>query len=201
VLLRYRYDALVESVAVLLRPSARMPEMKGRLALPRVTGGVGHDFYYSVLRVWEEPPERFLSAGLGTLPLAPIARVARADVPAVVREMESRIAAASAADEEESSVWASTLILLGLRYEAAFGREVLKGVRKMRESTTYQDILREEGREEEARSLILRLGRKRFGEPPAAVESGIRAVTDLARLESLADRLLEVESWDDLLAE
>jgi hypothetical protein len=59
---------------------------------------------------------------------------------------------------------------------------------------------REEGRTEEARALVLRLGSKRFGAPDAQSQMALEAVTTLEALERLADRLLEVESWPELLA-
>ncbi len=77
----------------------------------------------------------------------------------------------------------------------------------MKESVTYQAILAEgeakgkaEGRAEEARRLILRQGTKRFGPPGASVEAAIVGIGSVERLELLAERLLEVESWDELLA-
>ena len=57
----------------------------------------------------------------------------------------------------------------------------------------------ERWRASEARSLILRLGTKRLGAAAAEVNAALEAA-DLARLEVLADRLLEVESWAELLA-
>ena len=49
------------------------------------------------------------------------------------------------------------------------------------------------------RALILRLGTKRFGEPDATIRSALETA-DLLLLEILVDRLLEVESWAELLA-
>lgn len=76
----------------------------------------------------------------------------------------------------------------------------------MRDSTAYQIILDEgraegeiRGRTEEARRLLLRLGRKRLGNPETTVEAAIRAITDLDRLELLAERLDEVAGWQELL--
>lgn len=80
----------------------------------------------------------------------------------------------------------------------------------MRESTAYQAILdegraegeikgRTEGRAEEARQLLLRLGRKKLGVPDAAVERAICALEDVERLEMLSERLLEVNTWQELL--
>jgi predicted transposase YdaD len=90
----------------------------------------------------------------------------------------------------------------------------------MRESVTYQAILREgrqegiivgreegimegriEGRIEGERRLLVRQGTKRFGVPDAATVTAIEAIEDLDRFEALGDRILDagIQSWDDLL--
>ena len=80
----------------------------------------------------------------------------------------------------------------------------------MKDSKTYQAII-EEGRVEgvaigeargEARgerNLILLIGGKRFGEPSTATLAQLEAIAIPAELERLAARLLEVESWSELL--
>lgn len=81
----------------------------------------------------------------------------------------------------------------------------------MRDSTTYQAILeegeaagqvqgREEGRAAEARNALLYLGTRRFGPPAAATEQAFSAVHDPDLLDSWLRRILDAESWDDLLA-
>jgi predicted transposase YdaD len=90
-------------------------------------------------------------------------------------------------------------MLMGLRYPDALAEHLLQGVRDMKESVTYQKIIRE-GREEEARALLLRLGRKRFGPPAPEAEAALAGVTAIERLEALSERLLDVESWEELLA-
>jgi len=77
----------------------------------------------------------------------------------------------------------------------------------MEESTTYQSILRkgelrgeERGRVKEACRLLLRTGVKRFGEADATVQRRVSALTDIDALERLCERVLEVSSWDELLA-
>jgi Domain of unknown function (DUF4351) len=74
----------------------------------------------------------------------------------------------------------------------------------MRDSTTYQAILKEgfqEGREEEARRLLLRQGTRKFGKPDAAIIAAIEAIHDIDRLESLTDRVVDATAgdWNDLL--
>ncbi|OWK36131.1 hypothetical protein FRUB_08694 [Fimbriiglobus ruber] len=76
----------------------------------------------------------------------------------------------------------------------------------MEESATYQAILaRGEARGEVKghlageRAMILRLGSKKFGSPSVAVAESLAAITDLARLEELGDRILDAAGWDELL--
>ena len=58
-----------------------------------------------------------------------------------------------------------------------------------------------EGAVNEARRMILRLGRVRFGEPDAVVRTALQGITDLERLERLGERLVTVSSWQELFAE
>jgi hypothetical protein len=57
------------------------------------------------------------------------------------------------------------------------------------------------GRAEEVRSLVLRLGAKRFGLVPPTIEAAVRAITDTdqERLKRISDRILEATDWNDLL--
>ena len=59
---------------------------------------------------------------------------------------------------------------------------------------------RTEGRVEEAQAMLLRFGSKRFGAPDAQSLIALEAIISLEALEQLADRLLEVESWQELLS-
>ena len=91
---------------------------------------------------------------------------------------------------------------MGLRYPKAFNAQLLRGVRRMKESVTYQAIMEEGealGRIAEARRALLRVGTKRLGAPPATVEESLAAIESVERLEALLDRVLEVETWNDLL--
>ena len=111
-------------------------------------------------------------------------------------------------------VWAATYILMGLRYSQELARELLRGVRSMKESVTYQAIL-EEGMAEgiargiaqgqskgaltEAKKLLILQGTERFGPPDALASASLDSINDLARLEELAVRLVNVDSWQALL--
>jgi len=69
----------------------------------------------------------------------------------------------------------------------------------MRESDTYQAIL-EEGERQGLHDALLRLGRKRFGEPDEAVRQAVLAIQDLEQLYRLSEDLLDVSTWQELLA-
>ena len=90
----------------------------------------------------------------------------------------------------------------------------------MKESVTYQKILREglakglvegraegrvegrvEGLVEGERRILRRQGTRRFGKPDTHIEAALDAIADLERLEQLSDRVLEVKTWDELLAQ
>ncbi len=80
----------------------------------------------------------------------------------------------------------------------------------MKESVTYQAILEEgraegeargeaRGKAEEARRILLLLGRDQFGAPPANVQAALDALDDVNRLEQLNVRLKHAASWQELL--
>jgi predicted transposase YdaD len=204
-LLEHRHGLLVRSAAVLLRPEADAAALTGqrRLAFP---GEEAYDaFRYQVLRVWQLAPEPLLRGGLGTLALAPISAVTKAELPGIIERMEARLEARQLRPHAED-VWSATYILLGLRYSRELARHLLRGVRSMKESVTYQAIL-EEGEEKgvlkgalaEARKIVLRQGRVRFGPPDAQAMAALERIADIERLEELSERLLSAASWQELL--
>jgi predicted transposase YdaD len=83
---------------------------------------------------------------------------------------------------------------------------MILGIRGIEESSVYQDIFAKgeakgliEGRTEEARQAVLQLGRKKLGQPDEGVRMRIAAIADVDRLNFLLERILDVESWDELL--
>ena len=160
-------------------------------------------FGYDVIRLWEIPAQNFLAGGLATLPLAPLAKVTKKELPLLIRQMEAKVSAEAQTPSEVRTFWASTYLLMGLRYSAGQIDTYLKGIQQLKESSTYQAILaegREEGREEGIRATIFRLGGKRFGTPSQTAVKMLSAVHSLETLEALSEKLLEVESWDELLS-
>jgi predicted transposase YdaD len=198
-LLEERHELPVDSVVVLLHPKANLRAISG--VYERRLPGEAEPylrFRYRVIRVWELPVETVLQAGLSVLPLAPISAVREDELPAVIARMKQRLDA----EPDLATVgelWTATKVLMGLRYEGPFIEQLLQGVRAMKESTTYQSIM-QEGRVEEARRILLRVGQDRFGDPPGPEQqSALDAITDAARLEELVVRAGHVASWSELL--
>jgi predicted transposase YdaD len=205
VLLTARHDLPVHSALMLLRPAADGPRVTGLVERGLPAQASYLTFRYQVVRLWEMPVESLLTAGAGTLPLAPLADVKQAELPGLIRQMESRLKSLKTADA--ALLWSASYILAGLRYSREFVQSLYRGVRAMKESSTYQAILEEgrsagltQGRVEEARDMLLRIGRKHLGEPDAGTMKSLEAIQDLQRLEKLAERLLEATSWPELFA-
>jgi hypothetical protein len=51
-----------------------------------------------------------------------------------------------------------------------------------------------------AKKIILRQGRKRFGPPDDATAATLEAIWDVERLERMSERLLDANSWAEVLA-
>lgn len=215
-LLRRAHKVPVHSTVVLLRPAADGPDINGKSEMRYRNGAVYDFFLYDVLRIWEQPITEMLAAGLAVLPLAPVAAVEPEQVPGVLAVISERFVR-EASLEQAATLWAATKVLMGLRYSEEQVDEFTSGVSAMilgihgiEESSVYQGIFakgeakgrdegRVEGRVEEARLAILRLGRKKFGEPDRRVLTTIDAIDDVDQLNLLLDRILDVSSWDDVL--
>jgi predicted transposase YdaD len=211
----------VHSTIILLRPVADGPDINGLFERRDRNGDVYDWFRYHVVRIWEQPLAEVLAAGLPVLPLAPVADVEPAKVPDVLMTISERLVRETS-PEQAATLWAATKVLMGLRYPKeqveGFMRgasAMILGIRGIEESSVYQDIFakgeaegeakgrvegRLEGAVDEARETLLRQGRKKLGPPREAVEAQITALGDLERLNHLLDRILEVSTWDELLA-
>lgn len=212
VLLKNRHGLPVRSVVILLRPKADGPEMTG-FVRHSLADEVYLEFRYRVVRIWQMPVESVLAGGVGTLPLAPIADVAIDDLPEVIGRMKERVSA-EVTRSEEAMLWTATYVLMGLRYDKALADELLRGVRAMEESVTYQAIIRKgeakgkaegkaegqaEGEINEARRILLRVGTKEFGIPDAATRAVIARIVEREQLETLIERVRDVNDWQQLL--
>jgi hypothetical protein len=68
-----------------------------------------------------------------------------------------------------------------------------------RDSDTYLAIL-EEGAVKALQEILLELGDQRFGQPDEATQTTLTGIADLGRLRRMSQRLLGVNSWQELLA-
>jgi predicted transposase YdaD len=195
-----RHQLLVRSVVVLLSRRANLVSIDGVYQCQFEDEAEPYRvFRYRVIRVWEMPADRLLSGGVGTIALAPLSSVVAADVPRVLREMKHRLERRRD-PERDSRLWTAVYVLMGLRFERQVSEALLTEVIGMEESTTYQYIV-QKGRIEEARKILLRQGRQRFGTPAGKrARTALAAIDDLDRLEALTDRVLSAESWTELLA-
>lgn len=208
VALDYRHHLPVLTVLILLRKEADSPGLTGMYERQLPDGWLTNRYNYRVVRMWQESPEPYLVGGVNLVPLAPLTRVAEADLPDLVRRMAERINPEP--EPRADMLWMASLLLMGFRYDEKLATQLVKGVWKnMRESTTYQAILKEghdmgrnEGRIAEARRMLLMLGGKRFGDPNEATRAAVDAIQNVERLERMTLRVYDanVSDWDSLLA-
>jgi predicted transposase YdaD len=195
-ILEHRHGLPVRSVVVLLAPKAIRSNLTGRYQQGFPGEPAYLRFRYQVLRVWRLPVESLLAGGLGPLPLAPISAVTEANLPGVIARMKARLQRLD--PEQAGRLWTMTKVLMGLRYSAALTDQLLKGIREMEESVTYQEIVAE-GKAKGVKQTLLAQGQELFGTPDARVRAAFDAITDLDRLNQLSVRLLKVKSWQELL--
>jgi len=70
----------------------------------------------------------------------------------------------------------------------------------MKDSVTYQEIVNE-GKVQGRHDFLLQVCRKKFGPPDEPTMRKLRSIEDVDRLAQLAERIFDVTSWDELLAE
>jgi len=187
---------------LLLRSQAQLHNQNGSIYYSARPGQGKMDFGYELVRLWERPVEAVLAGGPATLPLAPLCRlpegmsleegmrwVLTQVVDRLQREGDPRLV---------PRLLTATYVLSGLRLNRNQLRTLIQGVPAMRESDTYQAIL-DEGRVESSQRTLLRLVRKRLGDPDEATQNTILGINDLDRLDRLLDRYLEVTTWQELL--
>jgi hypothetical protein len=214
-LLRYNVAARaavrlpVHSVLLVLRPKANATDQTGTLDVAGAGGRPYLTFRYAVVRVWQESVAALLAAGPGLAPLALLTNEADADLPTAFVRTQDRLRPPHVPGKVAEDLLGSARILCGLRYDPGRVAEMYRRLAMIRweDSTTYMEVLEKgiavgetRARGAEVRASILRLGGKRFGSPPADAAARLQAVTDLARLEALLDRVLDATGWDDLLA-
>lgn len=210
--LNFRHGVPVRSILVLLRQKADSANLTGRLTYGHERSRV--EFQYEVVRLWREPVENLLQAGLSALPLATLCQMpANTKLPDalrnVVQEIHRRLGQ-EASDSEAVRLMTAAYILTGLRVKKTDLASIYRGIGFMSESTAYDEAVEkaiEEGRRGELRGtlatshrLVLRLGRKQLGAVDESTEAALKSIRDPERLERLADAILTAKTWQELLA-
>jgi hypothetical protein len=199
------YHVPVHSIIILLRPQAAHSNLNGQVSYAARSGRGSMNLSYEVVRLWERPAQEFLTGPLGTTPFAMLGALPQGVVVAdaltqVAQRLIERLEQESP-PERSRKLLTAAFLLTGLRVKRDVARQVFRGVRAMKDSDTYLAIL-DEGREAEAKSVILRHGRKRFGPPDESTTARLNGITDLDRLDRLIDRLVDATatSWQELLS-
>ncbi|AMV27164.1 hypothetical protein VT84_22370 [Gemmata sp. SH-PL17] len=210
-LIDHQHELPVETVLVLLRPKALASDQNGLYTRHGVTGSIISQFRYRVERVWERSIDDWLRGGLGLAPLALLTDEASADLETALDRFHTCLVGTGADRTVTNSVLGSSYVLCGLRYDNERVAEMYRRLSMlMKESTTYQAILGEgreqgleqgleQGRLRASRELLLRQGTKKFGSPSVASAAILNGITDLGRLERLADQILDATGWDEWL--
>ena len=186
-----------------------------------VRGTTYHEF--EVIRLWEQTPDKFL-AHAGMIPFAIL--VSSNDKEQLLREIAQKIDQIPELNTRKT-IAAATYVLAGLVLEENIVKQILRRD-IMRDSVTYQAILQEgrqegeikgrqegeikgrkqgeikgrkqgeiKGRKQGLITIVLRLLTHKFGNLPPNVHTQVMRLK-IARLESLAEAILDFESLADL---
>ena len=156
-----------------------------------------HEF--EVIRLWEQPLANFLEF-TGMLPFAIL--VNDGNKERLLQNIAQKID--KIPDQKtRQTIGSATYVLAGLVLEENIIKQILRRD-IMRESVTYQAILREgrqegrqEGRKEGLVTIVLRLLTHKFGTLPPKLHTRITRL-HIPRLESLAEAILDFQSLADL---
>lgn len=151
---------------------------------------------YRVIRMWEQDPAPLLANPA----LLPLATLAASDAPNnLLTQVASQVARIENIEQKEN-IAACTFVLAGLRFEEPLINQLLT-TDIMRESVTYQQILREgrqEGRQQGELALIIRQLTRRFGAVDPQLAQRLQLLSS-PQLEDLAEVLLDFSQVSDLV--
>jgi hypothetical protein len=86
-----RHGLQVRSLLVLLHPGADSPKLTGFYERGFTDQPCDVTLRYALVRVWQVPAEKWLSGGLGLVPLAPLGAVQSQELPGVIAQMKKRL--------------------------------------------------------------------------------------------------------------
>ena len=183
------YRLPVTQFLVMLKYSSPAAEVETEFYLE----GTRH--HYNVVRMWEQNPEPLLQ-DTALLPLAVLC--AAEDSEQLLGRVAGEVGKIEE-PEQQQVISNCTQLLAGLRFNKDLIRQLFSGG-IMRESVIYQEILeegREEGKQAEALTLIMRQLPRRIGTVEPELEAQIRELTT-QELEELGEALLDFSEPADL---
>ena len=205
VVVHYVRGLPVNSTVILLHPSADGPELTGLYVAKSADGTPFLQYRYRVIRIWEIPVEVLLRAGIGVLVFAPLCKIDRDALPALIAQMRVRVER-ELPPSEQAEFWGGMGILMGLAFDVSFIDDLLKGTGNMRGSSYAQLLIKEgreeglyQGRKEEAQKNVLRVALRRFGSVDARLQLMVDSSNDLTQLEQLLDFAISSQNVDELL--
>jgi hypothetical protein len=202
-LLHRQYRVSVHSIVVLLRPQAAHANLHGNVIYaPRPERGK-MEFHYEVVRLWERPASELLAGDVGALPLAVLGKLPagvdlETGLAGVITQVIARLER-EAAPEKSRRLLTASFVLTGMRVARQIAQNLFRGVRTMQDSDTYL-FIQDEGAIKELKKMILRLGPKLLGTPDESIKTTLAGMDDLELLERVLERMADVESWQELLA-
>jgi hypothetical protein len=186
----------VTTVVVLLRPSANIPGLDGRL-LQQSPGLSGGEFVYRVIRLWEWPVEELLTANTLGASLALLGNLTRDQLPLVIRRMREHLETTIADHGERQILWKSAQLLGGLRWDKTQLEKLMIQPDFLKASSVYREEMRREANV--MRVMLRRWAISRFGAATPEQLKRLRDITDMDALEHMSDQLLRADSWEDWL--
>jgi hypothetical protein len=217
-LLEYKHRCSVHSLVVLLTKEAETPGLTGEWTRGFAEEPAYRYLRYQVVRVWELHAQELAADGWGMFPLAPLCDDAPPLIHDLIQQMGRRILHEHSEFTAAKELWATTADLLGLRFDDPLLDELMKEMNDMIDlshSKSYQRRMAQADAEglakgmaraeakamaEVLRKIILRLATKKFGKPGTKALRDLKAISDETRLTALSDRILDVDSWKDLLS-
>ncbi|HAG84036.1 MAG TPA: hypothetical protein DCL61_23510 [Cyanobacteria bacterium UBA12227] len=191
--LKRKYGCNIEQVLIFLKSTTSESVLIDELV------DINTRHRYRVIRLWEQDPTPLLNNPA----LLPLAALARSDTPITL--LEQVVAQIDRIEEpyQRGNVTACVEVLAGLRFHKNIIHQLLRED-VMQESVIYQDILqrgvqqgRQQGKREEAISLLIRQLRRRFGTIDLSLQGQI-GVLSLEQLEELGEALLDFKTLADL---
>ena len=190
----HKYGLPVRTTLVLLK------RISGHDRLTGVFVYGSQSFQYNVVRLWEASPQSVLTTP-GLIPLLPLTSATLDDMPGYLELAKQT--AAEANPDVQKEMWLAMSTFSGLVYSHDQTTRFMEGILKMvdlRESTTYQEILREgeakgkiEGKEEVVSLLLSR----RFSTLPPDITQQLDNLSS-SQFDDLALALLDFRSLADL---